>query len=281
MLIYLAHPIDHVVDRVSDLKFGMDCAARALRSHDLAWYDAALPFGSPMADPIACYRANEGVLREADALLALMPPGVPSTGTPMEIQRAHDQGKPVAVVGCSGSMQLEGMGVQQYDWDGTASPIDAAVDFLKAAALSRYSGSFAIKYTGDREFEPRRGLPGDAGFDMIVSETCRVHIGNFVDIPCGVNIELPYDCWAMVTGRSSTLRKRQLLVHTGIIDQGYRGPLFAGVWNLGDEVATVEKGERIAQLIPMPLTSMMLTMQPVAELGPSIRGGAGFGSTGS
>jgi len=281
VLTYLAHPIDHVTaDRVSPVKFGLDCAARALRVREIAWFDPALPFGSPMADPLACYRINEAARKEADNLLAIWPPDTPSTGTGMEIQSSVDEGKPVAVVGCNGSMQLEGMGIPQFDWDGTAGPIEQAIDYLKQSTHAKYSSSFQIKYTGDEAFAPRRGVAGDAGFDLVCSQDTRVHIDNFVDVPCGISIELPYDCWAMIVGRSSTLRKRRLLVNQGIIDQGYRGPLFAGVWNLGSEVVTVEKGERIAQLIPMPLTSLTLSPVRVAELNPSIRGSNGFGSTG-
>lgn len=279
MLIYLARPNDHA-NGSDEVAFGVACAARTLRNQELAWYDPIAPFGSPMADPIGCYRVNEAALRESDACLAIYPPGVPSTGTPMEIMRAHESGKPTAVVGGNGSMQLLGMGVRQFDWDGTAGPVDAAIDWLKTVSATRYASTFQIKYVGDQQFEPKCAVPGDAGFDLICSKETRVHIDQFVDIPCGVSIELPYDCWGMIVGRSSTLRRRRLLVNQGIIDQGYRGPLFAGVWNLGEEVAIVEEGERIAQLIPMPLTSMMLSVVRVAELTPSLRGTKAFGSTG-
>lgn len=279
MLIYLARPNDHA-QGAEAVKFGVACAERALRNHQIAWYDPIKPFGSPMADPVACWSVNEAALKLADAALAIYPPGVPSTGTPMEIQTTHLAGKPVAVVGGNGSMQLMGMGVARYDWDDSADPIHTAIDYLKDAVHSRFSGQYSIKYVGDEAHEPRRGYPGDAGFDLIASEDRRIHVGNFVDVPCGISVELPYDCWAMITGRSSTLWKRQLLVHTSIIDQGYRGPIFAGTWNLGENVQLVEKGERIAQIIPMPLTSMMLTMRKVEQLNASVRGVQSFGSTG-
>lgn len=279
MLIYLARPNDHSLGN-DDVRFGIACAERTLRLRQLAWYDPIKPFGSPMADPIACYRVNEAARREADALLAIYPPGVASTGTPMEIQASHLDGKPVAVVGGNGSMQLMGMGVHQRDWDSTAEPIDESIEYLQSAASNRYSSAYQIKYTGEPEFEPRRGVPGDAGFDLICSQDTRVHIDQFVDVPCGIAIELPFDCWAMIVGRSSTLRRRRLLVNQAVIDQGYRGPLFAGVWNMGEEVALIRKGERVAQLIPMPLTSALLSVHRVEELNPSTRGVRAFGSTG-
>jgi dUTPase len=84
----------------------------------------------------------------------------------------------------------------------------------------------------------------------------------------------------MLTGRSSTLRKKGLLVHTGIIDCGYRGPLFAGVWNMTDDDKVVAKDERIALLIVQPNLTKDLQPEPVKELAPHARGEAGFGSTG-
>lgn len=280
MMIYLAGPIDHVPADSDAVGFGRGCAARAFRLEELAWFDPAKPYGSPMSDPEATYRINEAALRESDGLLALLPPGVPSTGTPMEIQRAYDAGKPVAVVGGNGSMQLMGMGVWRADWTNDAEPIIAAIRWLKTCAHDRVVSDHLIKYIGDPEYEPRSGYPGDAGFDLVVSEDTQIPYDGFADVPCGLSIELPQGVWAMVTGRSSTIRRRKLLVSQAIIDQGYRGPIFAGVWNLGEAKYEAKRGERIAQLIPFPLLSARLQFERVETLGPSARGESAFGSTG-
>ena len=132
--------------------------------------------------------------------------------------------------------------------------------------------------------EPRRGYADDAGLDLIVSEARVVHPGEFVDIPCGVSVELPAWSFGMITGRSSTLRKRGLMVNQGIIDAGYRGPLFAGVWNLTDEPVKVDAGERVAQLIILHNGTRLVQVQQVEEIdrGPvDGRGVFGFGSTGT
>lgn len=140
--------------------------------------------------------------------------------------------------------------------------------------------TFPIRFTGEREWEPVRGYAGDAGFDLFCSETTHIPYGEFRDVPCGINIELPEGVWAMITGRSSTLRRRQLLVIQGIIDVGYRGPLYAGTQSFAPGPVTVERGERIAQLIPMPLWADKLYFERVSELEPSDRGTNGFGSSG-
>ena len=137
-----------------------------------------------------------------------------------------------------------------------------------------------IKWRGLAACRPERFHEGDAGFDLICAERAEVPAGQFRDLDCGLSIELPRDVWAMITGRSSTLRRRGLLVAQGIIDSGYRGPLFAGVWNMNGETVTIKKGERLAQLIPMPLVAAELRWERVGGLSETTRGEAGFGSTG-
>lgn len=128
---------------------------------------------------------------------------------------------------------------------------------------------------------PTRGHAGDAGFDLYVSRDIRISPGAFVDVPCGINgIELPEGYWAWIVGRSSTLRSKGLLVNQGIIDQGYRGPLFAGVQNISPVACDIRRGERLAQLILLPLAADKTTLTAVETVGETSRGANGFGSTG-
>lgn len=140
------------------------------------------------------------------------------------------------------------------------------------------SDDLLVQYHNESMGELFRAHPGDAGLDLFCSESATIEPGRFVDIPLGISVEIPGGYWAMLAGRSSTLRKRGLLVNQGIIDQGYRGPLFAGVWNLTDEPVEVPRGDRVAQLILIPLW----TGNPVSvlHLAESSRGMSGFGSSG-
>lgn len=136
-----------------------------------------------------------------------------------------------------------------------------------------------VKYDDDYVAELSRVHEGDAGLDLYcTTEGVVVPPSGLVDIPLGVSVEIPEGYWAMLTGRSSTLRKRGLLVNQGVIDQGYRGPLFAGVFNLTNTQVLVERGERLAQLILVPL--WMGGTLAVQELRDSDRGTKGFGSSG-
>lgn len=123
----------------------------------------------------------------------------------------------------------------------------------------------------------QRAYSDDAGFDLFCKERRTIEPGEFVDIPLGCAVQLPEDWWAMLTGRSSTLRNRGLLVHTAIIDHGYRGPLFAGVFNLSRELVEVLPGERVCQLILMPQWRGRVAFGQLAD---HPRGFAGFGSSG-
>jgi dUTP pyrophosphatase len=98
------------------------------------------------------------------------------------------------------------------------------------------------------------------------------------DLPTGVAVQLPEGYYARLVGRSSTVRKRGLFVFEGIIDQGYRGPLFIFAENLTNEPVVVSDGARIAQLICTPIVQPAL--QRVEQLESSERGANGFGSSG-
>lgn len=127
---------------------------------------------------------------------------------------------------------------------------------------------------------PIRAHSDDAGFDLFVSMDVTVPPHAFKDIPSGVSVELPHGYWGMLTGRSSTIRQRGLLVVQGIIDTGYRGELFSAVWNLTDKPVLIEKGDRIAQFIILPNETQNTLLQRVDALGNSERGMGGFGSSG-
>lgn len=130
---------------------------------------------------------------------------------------------------------------------------------------------------------PTRAYNDDAGFDLYTSERTEIPAGAFIDIPTNIAIELPYWAWGMLTGRSSTLRKRGLLVHTGIIDPGYRGELYAGAFNLTGETVVVEAGERVAQFIIIQNATAEVDIEllgPDESFNPHPRGEQGFGSSG-
>jgi dUTP pyrophosphatase len=125
---------------------------------------------------------------------------------------------------------------------------------------------------------PKRAYEGDAGFDLFCSRTTLIPPGGFRDIPHDIAISLPTGYWGRITGRSSTFRKHLLHVVEGVIDNGYRGPLFSGVWNTKDTIHTVAVGDRVGQIIIQRIEAPEWI--EVAELPESERGEKGFGSSG-
>lgn len=276
MLAYLAGPIDFCGD-MPVVDEWRAIAKRALVDTGFAVFDPTLPYENPMGSPGRVHAINSASVINADALMAVLPPGVPTIGTPMEIADAHHAGRPVVVIGARGSMQLNAMGIHCYHPDEALT----AAQYLRSCVRTNGSRLPCIKWSGDPECEPRRGYPGDAGFDLVVERDTKVGVDQFVDVPHGVSVEMPPGVWGLLTGRSSTLRRRGLLVTQSIIDNGYRGELFAGVqhMNQGPPVQ-LRRGERIAQFIPFRLEAPSLRLERVAELSESDRGAAGFGSTG-
>lgn len=272
-MVYLASPIDQAGGRV-ELKRQRQEVVDLLTDRGWVVYQPqkawTVPYGAERGPWIR--RVNDAAIREADLVVALMPPGVPSIGTPMEVEYAAGLGKPVYVIGADTSWHLAG--------DDRVMLVDTADEIPKEPVAQTPNRNMKVQALAASAELPTRALPGDAGFDLYVSQDTKIPPGGFVDIPCDVAVQLPPGVWSMLVGRSSTLRKRNLLVNTGIIDAGYRGPLYAGVWNLGSEPVVVEAGDRVAQLIPFPLTAEGIVPEFVPELDESERGNAGFGSTG-
>ncbi len=99
-------------------------------------------------------------------------------------------------------------------------------------------------------------------------------------IPTGIRIELPVGYEAQIRPRSGLAAKHgiSLVNSPGTIDADYRGEIGVIVVNLSNESFTVEKGERIAQMVIAKHEQAQWVL--VDELGESERGTGGFGSTG-
>ena len=99
-------------------------------------------------------------------------------------------------------------------------------------------------------------------------------------VPTGLAIALPAGYEAQVRPRSGLALKHGVTVLNtpGTVDADYRGEVGVILINLGQEPFTIERGERIAQMIVAPVSQ--LVWQEAAELDESERGAGGFGSTG-
>jgi dUTP pyrophosphatase len=135
-----------------------------------------------------------------------------------------------------------------------------------------------------RKLHPDAHLPAyahgpleDAGLDLRAVERVVLPPGVAQAVPTGLAIELPSGYEAQVRPRSGLALKHSLTVNFGTIDPGYRGEIRVIMFNLGKADYTVEKGDRIAQLVVGRYEAIEWEE---GELGDSARGAGGFGSSG-
>lgn len=291
--VYLAYPIDQAPQSASLVSFyqAIDLFKRyALDTNRVSWvFDPGDGFAvSRFAKKDDTLPAiNRFALAQADLVVAFLPSGVASIGVPMEIDRAIALGKHVILFTDVNAWMLSWPGrgpVARYD-DWQEDDLVAAVNVIaNLEPVGDYRDPDPVLFTDLADGfaqVPTRAHEDDAGLDLYVSSTTVIQPGSFSDVPAGVGVALPAWATGIVTGRSSALRKRGLLVHTGVIDAGYRGPLFAGAWNMTNEPVTVEEGERIAQLLIFNNGTRHVQAMMVDGLPTSKRGERGFGSTGA
>jgi len=129
---------------------------------------------------------------------------------------------------------------------------------------------------------PQRATEASAGFDLRarVDEELRLEPGERALVPTGIAVALPPGHEAQLRPRSGLAIERgvTLLNAPGTIDADYRGEIAVILINLGREVVTLRRGERIAQLVIQRLADVRIT--EVESLEPTERGAGGFGHTG-
>ena len=121
-----------------------------------------------------------------------------------------------------------------------------------------------------------------AGLDLYaaVDEDILLNPGDWQAIPTGIAIALPPGYEGQIRSRSGLAAKHGITVLNapGTIDADYRGEIKVILINQGKEAFTVTRGMRFAQIIIAPVTRIAWTLQP--DLGETLRGAEGFGSTG-
>lgn len=117
----------------------------------------------------------------------------------------------------------------------------------------------------------------DAGMDLRSVERVVLSPGAAQGVPTGLAIELPPGHEAQVRPRSGLGLKHTITVNFGTIDPGYRGEIRVVMFNLGRADYVIEKGDRIAQLV---IARYEAIEWEEGELGDSVRGAGGFGSSG-
>ena len=136
---------------------------------------------------------------------------------------------------------------------------------------------------GDAWPLPAYATEASAGLDLRAALDAPLTLapGDAALLPSGLAIHIgdPGLC-AVILPRSGLGHKHGIVLGngTGLIDADYQGPLMISVWNRGGQAFTIEPGDRIAQLVMLPIVRARL--QVVDEFEASARGAGGFGHTG-
>ncbi|HEX7011439.1 MAG TPA: dUTP diphosphatase [Steroidobacteraceae bacterium] len=130
---------------------------------------------------------------------------------------------------------------------------------------------------------PQYATSGSAGVDLRACLDAPLEIapGETHLIPSGIAIHLEDPgLAALVLPRSGLGHKHGIVLGNlvGLIDSDYQGQVFISCWNRGSTTFTIQPGERIAQLVVVPV--VQVEFEVVEEFAASVRGAGGFGSSG-
>ena len=137
---------------------------------------------------------------------------------------------------------------------------------------------------GDTIPLPHYATDGSAGLDMraCIDAPLAVEPGDTVLVPTGIAIHISdASLAAVLLPRSGLGHKHGLVLGnlTGLIDSDYQGQVFISCWNRGSKSYEVQPGERIAQMVFVPVEQVGFSI--VDEFGDSERGSGGFGHSGT
>ena len=124
---------------------------------------------------------------------------------------------------------------------------------------------------------PTRAHSTDAGADLYSIETKQIPPRSYATFHTGVHAEIPKGYAGLLVAKSG-LNVKQNITSTGLIDEGYTGEIMVKLYNHGFTDVTIEKGQKITQLVLIPV--LYEPIEVVSEIGDSERGSNGFGSTG-
>ena len=139
-----------------------------------------------------------------------------------------------------------------------------------------------IKKLDPRAILPERGSPQAAGADLcaLLDEDLIISPGGTAFIHTGITAEIPEGYAGFVFARSGLASKQGIAPanKVGVVDSDYRGEYMVALFNHGSEPVAITHGQRIAQLVIMPVVSAVFEETDI--LSQTERGSGGFGSTG-
>lgn len=125
---------------------------------------------------------------------------------------------------------------------------------------------------------PTKAHDTDAGFDLYAPQRTFVRSGSSAKIDTGVHIEIPKGYVGFLKSKSG-LNVNHGITGEGVIDAGYTGSIVAKLYNNGCDTVKFEKGQKIIQIVFLPIPFVKLELTDSFEA--TERGANGFGSSGA
>ena len=124
---------------------------------------------------------------------------------------------------------------------------------------------------------PTRGSRDSAGLDLYAATDVTIKANSTALLPLGISVSIPRGFYGQIASRSG-LATKGLVVEAGVIDSDYRGEIKVLLYNHSHSPYEVKVGDRVAQLIIIPV--LMIEPAVAEALEETLRGESGFGSTG-
>jgi dUTP pyrophosphatase len=166
---------------------------------------------------------------------------------------------------------------KEFNMPKVAKKGDVGIDI--PVALPYKEGYEDELYKYYEECRKEKTIPDKDVVNAIQHEPIVINPGERKLLPTDIKLEIPKGYWVAVEARSST-SKQSLIVPKGVIDEGYRGEIFAQIINVGVNPVEICHGDRLVQLILQKNETNRLKIKEVAVLSESERGESGFGSSG-
>ncbi len=135
-----------------------------------------------------------------------------------------------------------------------------------------------IKKLNPKVVMPSYAHPGDVGLDLYALEDYELQPGESKIFFLGFALEFPTGYAAIVKDKSSLPKNGPVHTMGGVYDAGYRGEYNVNLINLGNQPYKIEMGNRIAQLLIIPVA--LAELEEAEKLSDTSRGSGRFGSTG-
>lgn len=144
--------------------------------------------------------------------------------------------------------------------------------------VSHSSTLLRVKKLSEKAVLPTRASVLSAGYDLSSAIETKIPARGRVLVPTDLSIAIPEGTYARIAPRSGLALKHAIDVGAGVIDADYRGPVGVILFNHSDVDFEVKAGDRIAQMILEKIITP--EVMEVEDLDSTLRGEAGFGSTG-